>query len=213
VVRYSVTDTPAAPPARARVLALQSAQARLVEAAREIVAEQGWQGAHIAIIAARAGVATGSVYRHFASKADLFAHVLAGVSEREIANVQRIAGGPGPVTRRLHGAITSFMHRALARRRLAYALIAEPCEPEIDRERLVYRAALAGVFRALIEEGIAARRFRAASAATAASCVAGAMMEALVGPLAPQVTPDSKPAAALVKDTADLCVAMLLRRS
>jgi AcrR family transcriptional regulator len=192
-------------------VALQSAQARLIEAARALVAEQGWQGAHIALIAARAGVATGSVYHHFASKADLFAHVLARVSEREIANVQQIAGGAGPVTRRLHAAISSFMHRALARRRLAYALIAEPCEPEIDRERLVYRAALAGVLRALIEEGLSARRFRATSAATAASCVAGAMMEALVGPLAPEVTPDSEPAAALVKETADLCVAMLRR--
>jgi AcrR family transcriptional regulator len=199
------------PPGPARVFALQSAQARLVDAARRLVAEQGWQGAQVALIAARAGVATGSVYRHFHSKADLFAHVLADVSQREIANVERIATGPGPAERRLHEAVTSFMERALAGRRLAYALIAEPCEPEIDRERLTYRAALAGVLQRLIAAGIAARRFRRVSPATAASCVAGAMMEALVGPLAPQVVPNSAPAAQLVRDTADLCVRMLRR--
>jgi AcrR family transcriptional regulator len=202
---------PGPPPGRARVIALQSVQARLVEAARSLVAEQGWPGAQVALIAARAGVATGSVYRHFTSKADLFAHVLADVSQREIANVERIAGGTAPAERRLHQAVTSFMQRALARRRLAYALIAEPCEPEIDRERLIYRAALAGVFQRLIAEGVAARRFRAASPATAASCVAGAMMEALVGPLAPHVVPDSAPASRLVRETADLCVAMVRR--
>jgi AcrR family transcriptional regulator len=202
---------PDPPPSRARVAALESIQARLVDAARSLVAEQGWQGAQVALIAARARVATGSVYRHFHSKADLFAHVLADVSTREIANVERIATGSGPADRRLHEAVTSFMQRALAGRRLAYALIAEPCEPEIDRERLVYRAALADVFQRLIADGIAARRFRAVSPATAASCVAGAMMEALVGPLAPQVVPDSEPATRLVRETADLVVAMVSR--
>lgn len=209
-----IHDLPRRPepsPGRARVVALESVQARLVAAARSLVAEQGWQGAQVALIAARARVATGSVYRHFHSKADLFAHVLADVSSREIANVERITTGDGPAERRLHEAVTSFMQRALAGRRLAYALIAEPCEPEIDRERLVYRAALAGVLQQLIAEGITARRFRAVSPATAASCVAGAMMEALVGPLAPQVVPNSEPAAQFVRETADLCVGMLRR--
>lgn len=201
----------ASPPGRARVVALETVQTRLIQAARSLVAEQGWPGAHVALVAARADVATGSVYRHFASKADLFAHVLAVVSQREIANVERIATGPGPADRRLRQAVTSFMQRALAGRRLAYALIAEPCEPEIDRERLVYRAALAAVFERLIADGIAARRFRAVSPPIAASCLAGAMMEALVGPLAPQVVPDSAPAARLVRETATLCVAMVKR--
>jgi AcrR family transcriptional regulator len=210
--RIMVHSTAAAPPpARARVAALVSVQSRLVEAGRDIVSEQGWQGAQIALIAARAGVATGSVYRHFASKADLFAQVLADVSEREISVVEAIAAGTGPVERRLRDAVTTFMARALARRRLAYALIAEPCEPEIDRERLVYRAALARVLQALITEGVAARRFRAPSAAVAASCVAGAMMEALVGPLAPDVAPDTRAADSLVRTTADHCLAMLRR--
>ena len=118
-------------------------QALIVQAATHLVAEHGWQGAQIALIAAQAGVATGSIYRHFTSKADLFAHVLAVVSQREVAVVDGIGGGTGPAAARLREAVTTFMQRALKRRRFAYALIAEPCEPEIDRDRLMYRAALA----------------------------------------------------------------------
>jgi AcrR family transcriptional regulator len=208
MVRYSGT-TAATAPARARVLQWQQLQHRIVQAATDIVAEHGWQGAQMALIAARAGVATGSMYRHFTSKADLFAQVLAVVSQREVDVVDDIGRGAGSAPARLREAVTTFMKRALKRRRLAYALIAEPCEPEIDRARLVYRAALARALERLIAAGVAAGEFRTAQPSTAASCVAGAMMEALVGPLAPDVRADSRTAGTLVRTTADLCVTML----
>src|SRR6187551_2959015 len=97
-------------------------------------------------------VATGSVYRHFDSKAHLYAQVLAMVSEREVDVMREIVDSHGPATQRLVDAIFVFSLRALRGRRLAYALIAEPCEPEIDRARLVYRAALAGQVARLIRE-------------------------------------------------------------
>ena len=196
-------------PARARAVHWEQLQHRIVRAATDIVAEHGWQGAQMALIAARAGVATGSMYRHFTSKADLFAQVLAMVSQREVEVVDAIGRGTGAAAPRLREAVTTFMKRALQRRRLAYALIAEPCEPEIDRARLVYRAALARALERLIADGVARGEFRAAQASTAASCVAGAMMEALVGPLAPDVRADSRTAGTLVRTTADLCVTML----
>jgi AcrR family transcriptional regulator len=198
-----------AAPAQVRVLQWEHLQHRIVQAATDIVAEHGWQGAQMALIAAKAGVATGSIYRHFTSKADLFAQVLAAVSQREVDVVDDIGRRAGPAPARLREAVTTFMKRALKRRRLAYALIAEPCEPEIDRARLVYRAALARALERLIADGVAGGEFRAAQASTAASCVAGAMMEALVGPLAPDVRADSRTAATLVRTTADLCVTML----
>jgi len=111
----------------------------------------------------------------------------------------------GPAAARLGEAITTFMKRAPQRRRLAYALIAEPCEPELDRARLLYRAAL----ERLIGDGVARGEFRTAQASTAASCVAGAMMEALDGPLPPAVRADSRTAGTLIRTTADLCVTML----
>lgn len=198
-----------ASPALARARQWEQLQHRIVQAATDIVAEHGWQGAQMALIAAKAGVATGSMYRHFTSKADLFAQVLAAVSQREVDVVDDIGRGATPAGDRLRTAVTTFMKRALKRRRLAYALIAEPCEPEIDRARLVYRAALARALERLIADGVRRGEFRTAQASIAASCIAGAMMEALVGPLAPDVRADSRTAGMLVRTTADLCVAML----
>ena len=45
---------------------------RLLAAAREIVEEEGYGGASVMAIAERAGVASGTLYRHFSSKEELF---------------------------------------------------------------------------------------------------------------------------------------------
>src|ERR671935_1868186 len=61
-----------------------AARKRIVAAALELVARGGYREAQVAAVAARAGVATGTVYRHFPSKADLFAEVFRRVSQREV---------------------------------------------------------------------------------------------------------------------------------
>jgi AcrR family transcriptional regulator len=206
-----VIQTRRPPAAAARVLHFEATRDRLLRSARDAVAQQGWQGAHIALIAARAGVATGSVYRYFASKADLYAQVLGRVSQREVDLVAAVADAQGPAADRLAQAIRLFMTRALQGRRLAYALIAEPCEPEIDRARLVYREALARQIARVIQQGVDAGTFAAVDVTVAASCVTGAFMEALVGPLAPTVKAQSKAATALVDQSVSLCLTMLPR--
>lgn len=186
---------------------------RILAAAREAVAASGWKDAQIALIAHRAGVATGSVYRHFDSKADLYARVLAMVSEREVAIVAEIVDSEGPASQRLVDAIFVFSMRAMRGRRLAYALIAEPCDPEIDLARLRYRAQLADQFARLIREGIVSGEFVDVAPALAASCVAGAFMEALVGPLAPETEPDTEAAREVAQSIAGLAARMVFRQS
>lgn len=199
--------------AEVRKPAAASPRERILAAARDVVAESGWQDAQIALIAHRANVATGSVYRHFDSKAQLYAQVLAMVSEREVAVMGVIVDSGGPATQRLVDAIFMFSLRALRGRRLAYALIAEPCEPEIDRARLVYRAALAGQVARLIREGIASGEFIDADVAAAASCVTGAFMEALVGPLSPEATPQGAAARSMAQAIAALSARLVFRQA
>ena len=202
-----------------------SPKARILEAARAVVAESGWREAQIALIAHRAGVATGSVYRHFESKADLYAQVLAMVSEREVAVVTAIVDSDGPASQRLVDAIYAFALRALRGRRLAYALIAEPCEPEIDLARLRYRAALADQIARLVAEGTGSGEFIDVPPPLAASCVAGAFMEALVGPLSPagpvdasgafdaDAVPDLPEARRVAQAIASVCARMVFLRA
>lgn len=201
------------PAAANRIERLQATKTAILEAARDAVALSGWKDAQIALIAAKAGVATGSVYRYFDSKADLYAQVLALVSQREVDVVREIVDSEGPAAQRLVDAIYSFSLRAMRGRRLAYALIAEPCEPEIDMARLKYRAALSDQIARLVVQGIASGEFIEVDPGVAASCVTGAFMEALVGPLAPEAVPDSDSAKAIAQTTASLAARMLFRHA
>jgi hypothetical protein len=55
---------------------------------------------------------------------------------------------------KLTAAIRTFANRALRGRRLAYALIAEPVDPEVEAVRLIHRAQLAHCFERILREGI-----------------------------------------------------------
>ena len=191
------------------VIRLEDNRARILSAARHLVAEGGWRHAHVATVAAKAGVATGTVYRYFPSKAELFAEVLANVSRRERDVVAAIVDGDGTPAARLQGAVKAFAKRALQGHRLAYAMIVEPCEPEIDKARLVWRANLGEEFVRLIEMGQADSAFRACDPRVAAACVVGAFMEALVGPLTPDAFSDAEDAERLIDEIADSCFAIV----
>src|SRR5256885_14391755 len=75
---------------------------RIVRAAHDLVAEGGFANAPVAAVAKRANVATGSVYRHFSSKADLFAEVFRRAAQREVdavAEAPEPTAGVGALTR------------------------------------------------------------------------------------------------------------------
>ena len=164
---------------------LADKRARILTAARDLVADGGWSAAQVDRVAAKAGVATGSVYRHWSSKAELCAEIVATVSAREVGIVKAVADADGSPVERLEAAIRTFAGRALRGRRLAYALIAEPVDPEVETVRLDYRAQLARCFERILREGIMRGVFPRLDPAVAAACIVGAFMEALVGPLAP----------------------------
>lgn len=164
---------------------LADKRARILEAARDLVADGGWPAAQVDNVAAKAGIATGTVYRHWSSKAELCAEIVASVSAREIGIVQAVVEADGAPADKLESAIRTFAGRALRGRRLAYALIAEPVDPEVETVRLDYRAQLARCFERILREGIMRGAFPRLDPAVAAACIVGAFMEALVGPLAP----------------------------
>lgn len=179
---------------------------RILAAAQRIVSEQGFAEAQIAAVAARAGIATGTVYRYFPSKAELFAEVVGATSEREVAIVAAIASGDEPVPVRLAAAVQAFTRRATRGRRLAYAMIAEPVDPAIDDARLVYRRALGDVFVLLVSQGVASGDFPAQDVQNSAACIVGACLEGLVGPLAPEAGSIRDGGAALASSIARFCL-------
>ena len=163
---------------------IDATRTRLVDAAHDLVAAQGYAGCSIAAVAERAEVATGTVYRHFPDKGSLFAEVFRAATQREVDAVAAAAAIPGPIAERAARAVETFAHRALAGPRLAYALIAEPVDPRVEAERLVYRRAWRTLFAALVAEGVARDELPAQDPETTAAALVGAMAEALVVPLA-----------------------------
>lgn len=161
---------------------------KIVRAAHELIARGGYRDASIAAVATHAGVATGTVYRHFDSKAELFAEVFRNASQREVdatAAAARAAGPDATTATRLAAGVETFTRRALRGRRLAWALIAEPVDPAVEAERLQYRRAYADDFAALLTVGIQAGDLPPLNVDLAAAALVGAMAEALVGPLSP----------------------------
>ena len=166
---------------------------RVVLAAHDLIAGGGYRAAPVAAVASRAGVATGTVYRHFPSKADLFAEVFRRASQREVDATRAAADAAGPgAAGRLVAAVDAFARRALAGRRLAWALLAEPVDPAVEAERLAFRRAYADGFAQIVADGVAAGELPAQDLAVVSAALVGALGEALAGPLSP-VAPRTDP--------------------
>jgi AcrR family transcriptional regulator len=163
----------------------------IVAAARAAAAEGGMAAVQIAPVAARAAVAAGTVYRYFPSKTELVAELVAVVSAEEMEAVRRAGeAAPGPLSAVVAGMAT-FAGRSVRDRRLAWAVLAEPLDPPGDAARLAYRAALATEFGTRIRAAIAAGHLPEQDAALAAHAVIGALVEGLLGPLAPPLPDDA----------------------
>ena len=168
------------------VARLNETRERIVAAALQLVAQEGYGGAGIPAIAAAAGLSTGALYRYFASKAELFDEVFRRGSQREIDVCAEAAREPGPSRQRVARVVEVFARRALKGRRLAYALLAEPVDPLIEADRLRYRAPYRDIFIGIIEDGMRRGEITEQDATLTASAIVGALVEALIGPLAPQ---------------------------
>ncbi len=163
-------------------------RAAMVSTTIELITESGYAGCSIAAVAGRAGVAAGTVYRDFESKTDLFAEVFRQVVGRELAAVRAAVDQAGDGPPAVVALIDTFAGRALKAPRLAYALLAEPVDPEIDALRLELRRSFRRVLADVIAGGIRNGTLPEQDAAAAASAIVGAIAESLVGPLRDELT-------------------------
>jgi AcrR family transcriptional regulator len=97
----------------------------------------------------------------------------------------QIVAADGAPVQRLQDAIRVFASRALQAKQLAYAMIAEPADVEVDTARLEYRRAFGRLFRRLIDEGMQQGELPAQDSEATSACIVGALIEGLIGPLAP----------------------------
>ena len=158
-----------------------AAREGILAAAHRQVAEGGFASASVAAVAARAGVASGSLYRHFASRSELLAEVVDGALRAELALLGRATDGLAP-REGLAAWVSTSVERTLRAPALAHALLAEPADATIDAARLEARRVQEAQLGALLAGGAHAGDWPRGDAAMQAAAIAGALQAALVGP-------------------------------
>lgn len=194
-----VVEPPAPPPPPPP---REDTRTRLLRAAVEVLEAGGYASASVAAIAGRAGVATGTLYRHFPAKADLFVELYRAIGEAELAAMQEAAGAARTAGEELDAVIATFAGRALSRPRLAWALVYEPLDAAVDAERVSCRRAYARSMASFVRERIERGELPDQDPDTTAAALIGGIVEALISPLSPVASGNADPDAVIAALTA-----------
>jgi AcrR family transcriptional regulator len=138
----------------------------------------------MALIAVRAGVSVGAIYKHYPSRTALMCDLYERTASRELAQVKiaAAAAGTSPLDR-LSAAIRTFCHRALRGGRFTYTIMAEPIDAEVEAMRREFRNQFSDFFAELLREAREQGEIPDQDVTLAASGLLGAMIEVLVPPL------------------------------
>lgn len=130
-------------------VAAAETKASLLEAAAKVFARRGYDGASISEITSEAGLTSGAVYAHYASKAELFNATLHAHAERDLD--QLLGRGGAEVVDGLTAVGASFDRREPTEASLLItAVVAARNDPEVGRLLLGSLAEREQLFRALI---------------------------------------------------------------
>jgi AcrR family transcriptional regulator len=151
-----------------------AAREGILAAAHRQLGEGGCASASMSTVAARAGIATGSLYRHFPSRGDLLAAVVGDALRGEQALLDRaVTEAPDPAA-----ALTAWIETLLARTRraprLAHALREEASEPAVEAVRHEARGRQEHRLGELLRAGSAAGAWPAGNSGLQATAIVGA---------------------------------------
>jgi AcrR family transcriptional regulator len=92
----------------------EGARERVLDAAIELFAKQGYDGTSVAQVLARAGVAKGGFYHHFASKDELLYEVYGDLITRQLASMDAILARKAPAAETLRALIVDLVESTAA---------------------------------------------------------------------------------------------------
>jgi AcrR family transcriptional regulator len=137
----------------------------IVRAAALVFQRKGYHGATMADIAAEVNLTAGSLYHHFPSKEELLAAVLDTGLNQITGVVRAVVNGDGSPADKLRGIVHTHIRSEIENANIAAAVIFESrallAVPEIRGQYVQQRDTLEGLYRRVIDEGIAAGVFRA----------------------------------------------------
>ena len=143
------------------------ARARVLDAAVELFADQGYDGTSVSQVIARAGVAKGGFYHHFASKEALLYEVYGDLLNRQLENMATIVARNLPAAETLRALIVDLVETTAASARPALVFWREMNKLGDERTREYRRARRRyhDTVHKLVREGQAAGVFAAVASA------------------------------------------------
>ena len=180
----------------------------ILQSARELIAQGGIKDAQIQAIAERAGVSSGLVYRYFDNKSQVLIEVLSEAIQHEVKILNHIAESELSSKQKLDKAVTTFVKRAMNSPQLAYSLMFEPVDAELEHERFRSKQLIKQSIKEILAAGKINGEFGFEDLNTAALCVVGAMTFVVIEPLNPSrgVMFDQNHKDYFVKQIAEFCV-------
>ena len=180
----------------------------ILQSARELIAQGGIKDAQIQVIAERAGVSSGLVYRYFDNKSQVLIEVLSEAIQHEVKILNHIAESELSSKQKLDKAVTTFVKRAMNSPQLAYSLMFEPVDTELEHERFRSKQLIKQSIKEILAAGKINGEFGFEDLNTAALCVVGAMTFVVIEPLNPSrnVMFDQNYKDYFVKQIAEFCV-------
>lgn len=188
---------------------MQQNRQTILQSARDLMVEGGLKDAQIQAIAERSGVSSGLVYRYFSNKNQILIEVLSNAITFEVDILKSIAAKPElTASEKLSKAVRTFVKRALNSPQLAYALMFEPVDPEIEHARFQSKQVIKQAINEILAEGKVNGEFEFEDLNTAALCIVGAMTFVVIEPLNPSrnVRFDDAYKHYFVEQVADLCL-------
>ncbi|MBA2348123.1 MAG: helix-turn-helix transcriptional regulator [Solirubrobacterales bacterium] len=158
-----------------------AAREGILAAAHRQLAEGGLASASMTTVAARAGVATGSLYRHFPSRDELLAAVVGDALRGEQALLERAVEGARSPSAGLEAWVRTALERAFQAPHLHRALFHEPAGPpvEVVREEAAQMRAVA--LAGLLADGATEGAWPAGPMALQATAMLGALNATTAG--------------------------------
>jgi AcrR family transcriptional regulator len=139
-------------------------RAEILEAATRRIAEHGFESTTVRQIGDDAGILSGSLYHHFATKDEMLHEIVQGVVRRMRANTLRIAQARVDAERRLIALILLELGELTANQKV-HAILTN--ERRLFRQKAEFRyvvKAKMGIYRAwkkVLQDGVKAKLFRA----------------------------------------------------
>lgn len=106
---------------------------QLVEAATQVFAERGYEGARVEQIADVADVSPGLLYRHFDGKQELYTEILNTANQELMAHLLQAAAPDQPTGERVRRGLDAFFTFVENHRQLWQMLMKDVLEPDIAK--------------------------------------------------------------------------------